>query len=237
MRKQRPLLAGMLAMSLGGAAGVASAGPLLTLQIEGSFTGTAGTYSSSLGFGVDPPPPGTTIYYEVNAIFNYGAINSNTPNVPNGSSDSIDSLPSFQLTADSGTTLTPSPIQNGFGAGTGAGVTQPNGPNTAVIRAVNSPGFYLNADSPLTIETGQLTAGTGPITRQLLGGYFANSGLTKVSGNLTSITSTTESSADPIVAYSPLTIWGSSGVVPEPASLAVFGLGALGLLRRTRQLA
>ena len=231
MRKQRVLLAGLLAMSLGGAAGMASASPLLTLQIEASTTGAPGTYSSQLSNFV---LPGQTIYYEVNAIFNGGATNSNTANVPNGTSDSIDSLPSFQLTAGSGWILSNGTMQNGFGGGTGAGVTQPNGTNTAVIRAVNSPGVYVNADSPLTIEIGQLTVGTG-IVPLLSGAYYtptANSGLTKVSGSLTAITSTTESSADPIVSYAPLT---QQGIVPEPASLAVFGLGALGLLRRTRQ--
>jgi hypothetical protein len=226
---QRALLAGLLAMSLGGAAGVASASPLLTLQIEGSFTGAPGTYSSVLG-GVSP---GQTIYYEVNAIFNDGAINSNSANSPNGISDSIDSLPSFQLTAGSGWTLSQPFMANGFGGGTGAGVTQFNSANMAVVRAVNSPGVYLNADSPLTLETGQLTMGTTGGYQQLQGAYFANSGLTKVSGSLTSITSTTESSADPIITYTPLT----TGVVPEPTSLAVFGLGALGLLRRRRNAA
>lgn len=200
MRKQRALLAGLLAMSLGGMAGVAGAAPLLTLQIEGSTTGAAGSYSSDLS----NIQPGQTIFYEVNAIFNQGATNSNTANSPNGTSDSIDSLPSFQLTAPSGWTLSNATMQNGFGGGTGAGVTQPNGANTAVIRAVNSPGVYVNADSPLTLETGQLTVGTTlGFPHKLLGAYLANSGLTKVSGNLTSITSTTESSADPIMGYSP----------------------------------
>ena len=230
MRKQRVLLAVLLAMSLGGAAGVASAGPLLTLQIEGSYTGAPGTYSSVMG----EVSAGQTIYYEVNAIFNDGATNSNTPNSPNGTTDSIDSLPSFQLTANNNSILSNGAMQNGFGGGTGSGVTQPNGPNMAVIRAVNSPGVYLNADSPLTIETGQLTVGTLSAFQQLRGAYYtptANSGLTKVSGNLTSITSTTESSTDPIMAYAQL----ETGAVPEPASVAVFGLGALGLLRRRRQ--
>jgi hypothetical protein len=227
MRKQRALLAGLLAIFLSSAAGSAWASPLLTLQIEGSYTGAPGTYGSGLGNVL----PGQTIYYEVNAVFNNGATNSNTANVPNGTSDSIDSLPAFQLTVGSGWTLTNATMQNGFGAGTGAGVTQPNGANTAVIRAVNSPGVYMNADSPLTIETGQLMPGTTSGIPRLLGAYYANSGLTKVSGNLTSITSTTESSADPIVSYTPL----ETGLLPEPTSLAVFGLGALGLLRRRRQ--
>ena len=230
MLKQRVLLAGLLATWLGGAAGVASASPLLTLQIEGSFTGAPGSYSSSL-FG--PPLPGQTIYYEVNVIFNQGKTNSNTANSPNGTSDSIDSLPSFQLTAPSGWMLSNATMQNGFGGGTGAGVTQPNGTNTAVIRAVNSPGVYVNADSPLTIETGQLTRGTTSGSEQLLGAYYANSGLTKVSGSLTSITNMTETSSDPIIGYSSLSV--STPIVPEPASLAIFGLGALGLLRRCRQ--
>ena len=233
MREQRVLLAGLLAMSLGGAAGAASAGPLLTLQIEGSYTGAPGTYSSAL-FGL--ALPGQTIYYEVNAIFDDGATNSNTANVPNGTSDSIDSLPSFQLSANNNSILSNGAMQNDFGGGTGSGVTQPNAANTAVIRSVNSPGVYLNADQPLTLETGQLTVGTNPGIQLLSGAYYsptANSGLTKVSGSLTSITSTTESSADPIVSYTPLTQ--GAGVVPEPATLTAFGLGALGLLRRRRE--
>ena len=217
-------------MSLGGAAGVASASPLLTLQIEGSYTGAPGTYSSSL---VVSEQPDQTIYYEVNAIFNKGATNSNTANSPNGTSDSIDSLPSFQLTAGGDWKLSNATMQNGFGNGTGAGVTQPNGASTAVIRAVNSPGVYMNADSPLTIETGQLTSGTTTV-QQVLGAYYANSGLTKVSGNLASITGATESSADPILSYSPLTVI-PDAIIPEPASLGIFSLAAIGLLRRRRQ--
>ena len=231
MRKRRALLAGLLAMSLGGAAGVASASPLLTLYIEGSYTGAPGTYSSSVVVGEQP---GQTICYEVNAIFNDGATNSNTPNSPNGTSDSIDSLPSFQLTAGSGWTLSNGTMQNGFGGGTGAGVTQPNGANTAVIRAVSSPGVYLNADQPLTIETGQLTLGTFSGLHALVGAYYANSGLTKVSGSLTSITSTTESGADPILSYSGLTVF-PDATIPEPASLGIFGIAAISLLRRRRQ--
>ena len=236
MRKQRVLLAGLVAMSLGGAAGVASASPLLTLQVEGSFTGAPGTYS---GFLTGPLSSGQTIYYEVDAIFNDGATNSNTANSPNGISDSIDSLPSFQLTGNgTGATLSNGAMQNGFGNGTGSGVTQPNGAKTAVIRAVNSPGVYLNADSPLTVETGELTVGTGTnsVSGNLVGAAYyaptANSGLTKVSGALTSITETTETGTDPIIGYSPLSV---STPIPEPASLAVFGLGTLGLLRRRRQ--
>ena len=232
MRKQRAFLAGLLAMSLGGLAGVASAGPLLTLQIEGSYTGAPGTYSSTL---VGLALPGQTIYYEVNAIFNDGASNSNTANSPNGTSDGIDSLPSFKLTAPSDSTLSNATMQNGFGNGTGAGVTQPNGANTAVIRAVNSPGMYVSADSPLTLESGQLTLGTSSgFPQRLLGAYYANSGLTKVSGSLTSITSTTEGSSDPIMAYTPLSV-SPDAIIPEPASLGIFSLAAIGLLRRRHQ--
>lgn len=231
MRKQRALVAGLLVMSLGGAAW---GSPLLTLQIEGS-TNATGPFNS---YVYVPEGPGQTIYYEVNAIFNDGASNINTANVPNRTSDSIDSLPSFQLTSTNASMSWGSlAMQNGFGTGTGAGVAQPIGGNTAVIRAVNSPGVYLNADSPLTIATGQLTMGTSSYPfAQLTAAYFSTSGLTRVAGALTTITGTTESSADPIIAYSPLQLsdW-EYQYIPEPASLAVFSVAAVGLLRRCRQ--
>jgi hypothetical protein len=229
------MLAGLLAMSLGGAAGVASASPLLTLQIEGSTTGAAGSYTTKL----NNIAPGQTIFYEVNAIFAPGATNSNTANSPDGATDSIDSVPSFQLsTTSSGSTFSSGTMQNGFGGGTGSGVSQPNGTNTAVVRAVNGPGVYLNADSPLTLETGQLTLGTAA-AQQLIGAYYTplgNSGLTKVAGHSTAMTANSEESADPMIGYSPLAV-NSVSTVPEPASLAVFSLGALALLRRRRTVA
>lgn len=231
MGKPRALLAALLAISLGG---VAWASPLLTLRIEGS-TSADGPFSSSLS----NVQPGQVIYYEVNALFNNGATNSNTRHVPDGATDGINSLPLFQLTAGSDWTLSNGMLQNGFDSReAGVGVTQRNGPNTAVIRAVNSPGVYLNADSPLTIETGQLTVGTTRAGGNLIGAaYYSYSGLVKVSGVYTAIIPTTESSADPITAYSPLSANTVDNTLPEPASLAIFSLAAVGLLQRRRKAA
>lgn len=209
--------------------GWAKASPMLTLTTEASTTGTAGSYSNVLA---SDPAPGSTLYFEVVAQFaSSGTTNANTgTKTPNGTTDSIVTLPNVILAADSGSTFESAALQNNFGTATSAspGTT---GSNTIDFRA-GETGYTEYADSPLVIYSGTLQVDSGftGIQTESTGG--TNGGSIRIAGSPTAISTTTETSSDPIVGYGNTTI--AASPVPEPASLAIFG-AAMGILLSRRR--
>jgi hypothetical protein len=221
--KNSMIAAGVLAAI---SAGSAKAAPLITLELLGS-TSQSGPYSSTVTASAS-----STIYYEVVAQFApTGTANTNTTHSPNGTTDSINSLPTFVFSDASVAAFTAGSMDSGFGAGTGAGATiGGTGNNQVSIRAVNGSGVYVNADAGVEIADGTLTINsTSPDV--INGAFGASSGLVKVGGNLVSVTSTTEGSSDPILGYLGLLINPTVEAVPAPSVVGGAGLlAALGLV-------
>jgi hypothetical protein len=218
--------------------GSVMAAPLLNLTVEASTTSN-GTFSSTLA---SAPAAGSTLYFELVAQFAAtGTTNTNTSHSPNGTTDSISSLPDFTL-ASSGSTFDSTSLQNNFSTGNGAvaGIT---GGSSLDIRAIEQ-GFTELADSSLVIVSGTFTVGsaftgisgstdTTVNTNNIPDG--ATSGAIKVSGSLVAISATTEASSDPLLHYNPLVVEEASAV-PAPSILSgvmmLTGIGALSLIRR-----
>ncbi len=195
----RSFLGAAVAASL--AAGTAKAAPLLTLEMLGS-TSAGGPFTNSF-----TAASGTTDYYEIEAIYNSGATNTNTSRVPNGTADAFNSLPAFTFTDGTSISFASGTMDNGYGNGTGAGVTiTGTGSDQITVRAVNSSGTYVNADSLLEVVHGTMTVNsTSPAN--ITGAFSSTSGLLHVAGtNLVSVTSTTEGGSDPILKYQPLQV-------------------------------
>jgi hypothetical protein len=182
------------------AVGSAKGAPLLTLELLGS-TSSSGPFTSSV-----TATSGSTVYYEVSALFSSGATNTNTSHSPNGTADAINSLPSFSFTdGTSASFAAGATMDNNFGSGTGSGVTvSGTGSDSITVRAVNASGVYANADTLLEIANGTMTVNsTTPAT--IAGAFVSTSGLLHVGGtNLVSVTSTTEGGSDPILKYQSL---------------------------------
>lgn len=212
-------------------AGFAKAAPLLTLTVEASTTGQAGSYSPSLSTA-----PTGTVYYEVVAQFNQGATNSNTTKTPNGTTDSVVSLANFTLDAGAGSTFTTSSLQNNMGTGSGASAGT-TGTSTIDIRAIEQ-GFTENADAALVIDSGTLTVGsafTGILASTDI--PVVNAGSLRVAGSPVAQTATIESGSDPLVGFSALTV-SQASAVPAPSTLggtALAGFAALGMVALRRR--
>ena len=212
------VLAALAALGLGG---LAKASPLVTLSVLGSSTGTAGSYTSSLT-GI---APGTTLYYEVVAQFAAAnTSNTNTAKKPNGSTDSINSLPTFTLADNGGLFLSsnlPSTWSGGSGAsagnnGTPAGVVSSwsgSAASVTAIRVIASPGNFVSADSQVVLLTGQFTtaAGTTGITASTDGTTY--SGSIKLAASPQAITTASETSTDHLVGYAGLSVSGAAAIV------------------------
>jgi hypothetical protein len=82
--------------------------------------------------------------------------------------------------------------------------------------------------------TFQVTAVDGPSIYKLGGTFGVMPGLIRINGGTSILASTgTESGPDPVQSISTLTI---QVLLPEPASFAMFGMGAIALLARRRRM-
>ena len=216
--------------------GTSMGSALLGLQVEASTTGQPGTYSSTLA---SAPAPGSTLFFEVVAqSASSGTTNSNTIKSPNGTTDSIVSVPYVILTATSGTNFAASALQNNFGTGSGATGGTP-GSNTIEFRAIEQ-GFTENDDNALVVDSGTLTVGSSfaGITAQTdksagSTGIGTNAGSLRVAGSPLSVTATTEGSSDPILGYTGMAV--NTSPVPEPVTYGLFMAAAPALLLRRRR--
>jgi autotransporter-associated beta strand protein len=189
--------AGLLA-----AARAAQASPLFNIEVLGS-TSQDGTYSSTL----PSVAPGTTIYFKVvgqSAAAN--TTNANTTFEPNGTSDSITSLPTFAISDGNGTFDSSSLGALDGGTGANAGTT---GSNSLTIRAI--AGSRVADDSQLVIDSGSFTTGSAnavvtPVDLLTIGGTV--SGSIAPAGHPIFVYSSETSSA-PYLSFAPLT-FGSS---------------------------
>jgi hypothetical protein len=249
MKMSKKLLAAVAAAALL-PCGIASAAPFIDVQILASSDG-GNTFTSTL-----QAQAGQTYQFEVvGQLAPVGTTNTNgtgrTITSEVAGTDGIGSL-SFNLANSAGDPVqinfNTAALQGTFTAGTGAApgtlqnstTGQPTaGQNNEIAgsRPVNGNGVLTNINGqPGVIESGTFTveSGSGATT---VGGSFAgvNGGFKINDGSNVFYSSTTEAGTDPFFGYAPLTVTTSS--VPEPASMAVFGLGAAGLLMRRRKTA
>jgi hypothetical protein len=210
---------------------------LVNLAIEGNTTGSS-NYASTLS---GPLAAGTTLYFEVVATAaTTGTTNANTgTKTPNGTTDTLIAVPNFTLTNGSNLSFATSVLQNNFSTGSGAsnGTGNPSGAVSGTtplqIRAIEV-GFSENEDTPLQVLTGSLVVGSSFLGTALSATTIIplpNTGSMKFGSTVIPISNTTESSADPIVGFSPLVVVST----PEPASCGLLLLGAPALLARRRR--
>jgi hypothetical protein len=225
--------------------GLVKAAPLVNLQIMGS-SDQGKTYSSTMQVVA-----GQTYDFEViGQLAPVGTTNGSTTITQEvAGSDGIGSL-SFNLIDSGANGLqisfgSDAAVVGTFAAGTGARpgtLASTNGGTNNELsanRPVNPNGtFNAINGSPLVVETGSFTANSGAngASSSLIGTFAGALSGIKINGGASKpITSGTESGADPMESIAPLDLTTAGSSVPEPASMAVFGVGMLGLLARRRR--
>jgi hypothetical protein len=223
------------AAALAAASSMAHATALVNLQILGSTDGTH--FSSSLS-GVTP---GQTISFEVlGEIDQSPDTNSNHPwtlvQPQVSGTDGISSLNYNLSLSDTGATFKSSSTGPDFTNTLGSSGGTAAGNNlTAVNDSPATPGAFYGGTATDMLLSGTFTAGSASTDTMT---YSFNSGAFKANttAGQKGITAspTTETGTDPYIVAAPLAV-SEASPVPEPASLAVFAVGAMGLLIRRRQ--
>lgn len=220
-----------------GFASMASATPLVDVTILGSTNG-GNTFSNNLTV-----TPGESIQLEVlAALAPVGSTNSNgstsITSIVSGT-DGTNALAFNVVDSRNGSFNTASlALGTGWNGGSGFGVGTVSGNTLTDVRPIQAPGAAAGSTTPSVLLTGTFTAGNfSGFSTETLGGSWATTGTTsgsfKINGGSTKfITGTTESSADPYVGFSGLTL---TTATPEPASAGLFGLAGFGLLMRRRR--
>jgi hypothetical protein len=228
---------------------MARASALVDLQVLGSTDGQ--NYSSTLqvvagqtydfevvgqlaSVGTVNAHPGGTITSEVAGVDGIGSTNYNL--IDNGANPVQISFTSSQL---QGT------YSQGFGGTAGTPASSNGGTNNELddVRPINPFLVYNGVNgSPVVMESGTFTvpSAAASSTSQLVGVYGGQLSGFKINNNQTqAMSASTESGSDgfndPYQQIAPLTLTTGASPVPEPASVAVFGLGAIGLLARRRR--
>jgi hypothetical protein len=210
--------------------GSASASSLVNLQLLAKPSGS-GSYSSSLS-GI---APGTTLDFEVVGQYAAaGTTNSNTAKVPNGSLDSINSLPIFALQDTDGGQFLSSSLNSTFAQGTGASAgTGLNSNTLSGVRVIGANGVFTNADAQLVFLTGTFITGSSTSGISFLRDT-TSSGSLKIAGtgatSIVGINTATETSADPLVSHASLALPADVSPVPAPTVMSAFGLAGVGVL-------
>jgi len=217
-----------VALVLGLSASRASAEQLITLSVEGS-TSSSGPFSNSLAVNAN-----TTYYYEVVATISPVGTTDGTHTITSRSASPANGNNSLSFTLnDIGSAPVPVSIssgilQNGYGNGTGAQGGTSSGTSLDTVRAIQSPGVFVgvptvNTPEPVVVMTGTFTTGATVAagTSSVIDGSFAGATSSiKINGTgVVIISSSTESSSNPIVGYDGLTLTAPApSSVPEPST-------------------
>lgn len=248
--KVKMLSIGAAVLAAMGVSRSATANPFVNVSIQAqdpadstfknSISVTAGT-TYNFRVVATLAPAGTT---NANAGGGATAISTRT-----AGTDGINSLPFFDIFENAAASLQASILSSSLstapdnytaGSGTTAGTTTNRGTGNDLvgIRAVLGPSIYAGVNSSVVLTgTFSVPGNTASNASGILNGrYNSSSGNLRINNGANTFfaTSTTESSADPFIGFTPLVV-----SVPEPASMGFLGLSAMGLLsaRRRRQIA
>jgi len=260
MKHAKKIFVGAAIAALGVSAMSAQASTFLELRLLGkNLTKGDSSYSSSI-----EASPGDHISLEiVSGLGTAGQTNANGQGSPytsgSAATDGVQNLKFnvYDASGDGATVaLTPFTLQNGWANGTGSsggtanaapGNTGTQNADTSLdnIRAIQGPGVFVgNTTSGLSVVG--VSASDVIVGSNTTGGFLGISGFNPQdinsstiaqyhingSATLRSATLTTEKTVDPLINTVGLTI----AAAPEPASLGLLGVAAVGLMgRRHRQ--
>ena len=217
------VLIASLAAVLPGVAQAAS--PLLNVEVLGSTTGQAGSYVSDLSsINIST---GTQISFEVIAVAAPAGTTNGTKST-NGTTDGVNSFPSFSLSGGNGTFLTDA-VAAAFNQPPSASAGTISGGTISNVVTSAGAGNYVSIDGTgAVVLTGTFTVGSEASESIGVALSGSTNGTAKFSGSLTSVP---ESNAGGLIGFASLTV----KATPEPTTLALGMLGIPALLARRRR--